>query len=80
MVQAIHDDTPITDAQKELLQVSSVPLYKILTVQAAYGRGMPTDDRQTLAEIASVEYGRKRDLDGSAAPGFEAGVTVEAAG
>jgi len=55
MMQAIHDDTPITDAQKELLQVASVPLYKILTVQAAYGRGMPTDDRQTLAEIASVD-------------------------
>ncbi|MEO0033557.1 MAG: hypothetical protein RIS94_3315 [Pseudomonadota bacterium] len=55
MVQAIRDDTPITDAQKELLQVASVPLYKILTVQAAYGRGMPTDDRETLAEIASVD-------------------------
>ena len=55
MVQAIRDDTPITAAQKELLQVSSVPLYKILTVQAAYGRGMLTDDRQTLAEIASVD-------------------------
>jgi conjugative transfer pilus assembly protein TraH len=55
MVQAIHDDTAITEAQKELLQVSSIPLYKILTVQAAYGRGMPTDDRATLAEIASVD-------------------------
>ena len=55
MVQAIRDDTPITEAQKELLQVSSVPLYKILTVQAAYGRGMPTDDRETLAELASVD-------------------------
>ncbi|WP_100865772.1 conjugal transfer protein TraH [Novosphingobium kunmingense] len=55
MVQAIHDDTAITAAQKELLQVSSVPLYKILTVQAAYGRGMPTDDRETLAEIAGVD-------------------------
>ena len=55
MIQAIHDDTPITEAQKELLQVASIPLYKILTVQAAYGRGMPTDDRETLAEVASVD-------------------------
>ncbi|WP_233997344.1 conjugal transfer protein TraH [Porphyrobacter sp. HT-58-2] len=55
MVDAIREDRPITDAQKELLQVSSIPLYKILTVQAAYGRGMPTDDRETLAEIASVD-------------------------
>jgi len=55
MVQAIRADTPINEPQKELLQVASVPLYKILTVQAAYGRGMPTDDRETLAEIASVD-------------------------
>jgi len=55
MAQAIREDTAITDEQKEILQVSSVPLYKILTVQAAYGRGMATDDRETLAEIASVD-------------------------
>jgi len=55
MVQAVRTDTAITDAEKELLQVSSVPLYKILTVQAAYGRGMATDDRETLAELASVD-------------------------
>ena len=55
MVDAIRADTAIGEAEKELLQVASVPLYKILTVQAAYGRGMPTDDRDTLAEIASVD-------------------------
>jgi len=55
MVDAIRTDTAIGNAEKELLQVASVPLYKILTVQAAYGRGMPTDDRDTLAEIASVD-------------------------
>jgi len=55
MVDAIRTDSAIGDAEKELLQVASVPLYKILTVQAAYGRGMPTDDRETLAEIASID-------------------------
>jgi conjugative transfer pilus assembly protein TraH len=55
MVDAIRTDTAITEPQKELLQVASIPLYKILTVQAAYGRGMPTDDRATLSEIASVD-------------------------
>ena len=55
MVDAIRADTAIGNAEKELLQVASVPLYKILTVQAAYGRGMPTDDRDTLAEIASID-------------------------
>ena len=54
-VTAIRSDTAIGDAEKELLQVASVPLYKILTVQAAYGRGMATDDRDTLAAIA--KYG-----------------------
>src|SRR3546814_20083783 len=55
MVTAIRSDTAIGDAEKELLQVASVPLYKLLTVQAAYGRGMATDDRDTLAEITSID-------------------------
>ena len=55
MVEAIRTDTPIGESQKELLQVASIPLYKVLTVQAAFGRGMPTDDRETLAEITSVD-------------------------
>lgn len=55
MVAAIRADTAITAEQKELLQIASVPLYKILTVQAAYARGLSTDDRSTLAEIASID-------------------------
>ena len=55
MMEAIRADTAITPAQKELLQIASVPLYKILTVQAAYARGLATDDRATLAEIASID-------------------------
>lgn len=55
MIGAIRADTPITPEQKELLQIASVPLYKILTVQAAYARGLSTDDRATLAEIASID-------------------------
>src|SRR3546814_18038045 len=54
MVEAIRSDTAIGDEEKELPQAASVPLYKILTVQAAYGRGMATDDRDKLAEIASI--------------------------
>jgi conjugative transfer pilus assembly protein TraH len=55
MVEAIRGDTAISPEQKELLQISSIPLYKILTVQAAYARGLSTDDRSTLAEIASID-------------------------
>jgi conjugative transfer pilus assembly protein TraH len=55
MVEAIREDTAIGAAEIELLQVASLPLYKILTVQAAYGRGMATDDRATLAEVTSID-------------------------
>src|SRR3546814_1082964 len=55
MVTAIRSDTAIGDAEKEWLKVASVPHYKILTVQAAYGRGMATDDRDTLAENTSID-------------------------
>lgn len=55
MVDAVRSDTPITPAQQELLQLSSIPLYKILTVQAAYSRGLAIDDRTTLTEIASID-------------------------
>jgi conjugative transfer pilus assembly protein TraH len=55
MVQATIDDTAVPPAAVELLQVASLPLYKILTVQAAYSRGIASDDRATLAEITSVD-------------------------
>lgn len=55
MVDAIRADRAIAAQEIELLQVASLPLYKILTVQAAYGRGMALDDRDTLAEIASLD-------------------------
>jgi conjugative transfer pilus assembly protein TraH len=55
MVQATIDDTAVPAPAVELLQVASLPLYKILTVQAAYSRGIASDDRATLAEITSVD-------------------------
>jgi len=55
MVQAIVADTALPPEGQALLQVASLPLYKILTVQVAYSRGLATDDRATLAEITSVD-------------------------
>lgn len=55
IVAAMTDDTALTTDQKSLLQVASLPLYKILSVQAASSRGLGLDDRQTLAEITSVD-------------------------
>jgi len=55
MVAATVNDTAVPAPAVELLQVASLPLYKILTVQAAYSRGLANDDRATLAEITSVD-------------------------
>lgn len=55
MVEAVRADTAIGADALALLQVASIPLYKILTVQAAYSRGIPNDDRATLAEITAVD-------------------------
>jgi conjugative transfer pilus assembly protein TraH len=55
IVTAVRDDTPISADAKALLQVASLPLYKILTVQAAYSRGLSNDDRATLSEIAALD-------------------------
>ena len=57
MVGAIVADTAISAQDQGLLQMVSIPLYKILTVNAAYGRGLTqySDDRSTLAEISSVD-------------------------
>lgn len=51
----IRTDTPISAAEVELLQVASLPLYKILTVNAAHARTLNTDDRATLAEIVAMD-------------------------
>ena len=55
MSVAIRADTAIGAPEQALLQVASVPLYKILTVQAANSRTLANDDRSTLAEIAAVD-------------------------
>ena len=59
MITSINTDAPLTggdlSAAQNLLQVASIPLYKILTVNAAYGRGIYTGDKDSLAEITSVD-------------------------
>jgi len=52
---AMIADTPLTAPQIALLQVASLPLYKILAVQAAAGRGTAIEGSDTLAEITSVD-------------------------
>ncbi len=55
MAAAMMTDTPLTTDQVALLQVASLPLYKILAVQAAAGRGAAIEGSDTLAEITAVD-------------------------
>ena len=55
MAAGMTADTALTTQQIALLQVASLPLYKILAVQAAAGRGAAIADTDTLAEITSVD-------------------------
>ncbi|MGI4880941.1 MAG: conjugal transfer protein TraH [Janthinobacterium lividum] len=55
MVANMASDTALTPQQVALLQVASLPLYKILAVQAAAGRGAGIESSDTLAEITSVD-------------------------
>ena len=55
MAEKIVSDEPLSSPEKALLQTASIPLYKILTVQAAYSRGFAVDDRATLAELAAID-------------------------
>lgn len=55
MAAKVRGSTPLTESEKGLLQVATIPLYKVLVVQAAYGRGLNIDDRDTLAEITAID-------------------------
>lgn len=55
MADKARTSTPLTPSEKALLQVATIPLYKVLVVQAAYGRGLNIDDRDTLAEITAID-------------------------
>ena len=55
MASNMQTDTALTPQQIALLQVASLPLYKILAVQAAAGRGQAIEDSDTLAEITSID-------------------------
>lgn len=55
MVAAVVNDTALQPQEIALLQVATLPLYKILTVNAAYSRALSNDNRAVLAELASVD-------------------------
>jgi len=55
MSAKMQSDTALTAPEIALLQVASLPLYKILAVQAAAGRGAGIESSDTLAEITSID-------------------------
>ena len=55
MSAKMQSDTALTTQEISLLQVASLPLYKILAVQAAAGRGAGIESSDTLAEITSID-------------------------
>lgn len=56
MANAVQNDTPIGPAEKTLLNVASLPLYKILAVQvASHASVVATGEIDTLAEITAID-------------------------
>ena len=54
MYNHILDDTAITDEEKGLLQSTNIPLYKMLTVEAAYTGGSSVLDIQSYSEMIAA--------------------------
>jgi conjugative transfer pilus assembly protein TraH len=55
MSQKIKTDQPLTAEERNLLGVSSVPIYKILAVQAASGFTVNNSEINVLAEITAID-------------------------
>ena len=56
MAAAVQNDTPIGAAEKTLLNVATLPLYKILAVQvASHANVVGTGEIDTLAEITAID-------------------------
>lgn len=55
MMEKVVSDTALDAGEQGLLQAASLPLYKIITVRAAYARGTSVSDIDSLAEITAVD-------------------------
>lgn len=55
MSDKIRSDTPLDAAEKQLLNLATVPLYKILAVQAYAHYALTQGEIQTLSEIVAVD-------------------------
>ncbi|MEY2927358.1 MAG: hypothetical protein RL367_1835 [Pseudomonadota bacterium] len=55
MGDKIRTDTALTAEERSLLNTASIPLYKILAVQAASGFSLSSGEIDTLAEITAID-------------------------
>lgn len=55
MSDKIRSDTPLDAAEKQLLNLATIPLYKILAVQAYAHYALTQGEIQTLSEIVAVD-------------------------
>ncbi|POA51618.1 conjugal transfer protein TraH, partial [Pseudomonas sp. GW460-R15] len=55
MSDKIRTDTALTAEERNLLGTASVPLYKILAVQAASGFRLSDAEVDSLAEVVSID-------------------------
>jgi conjugative transfer pilus assembly protein TraH len=55
MTAAIKTDTPVSTDAQGLLQIASLPLYKMLAVNAAHSRGANMLDSDVMAEVVSID-------------------------
>lgn len=55
MSDKIRSDTPLNAAEKQLLNLATVPIYKILAVQAYAHYALTDGEIQTLSEIVAVD-------------------------
>src|SRR3546814_13589526 len=55
MSDKIRSDTPLDAAEKQLLNLATIPLYKILAVQAYAHYALKQGEIQPLSEIVAVD-------------------------
>lgn len=55
MSVAIKTDSPVSTSAQGLLQIASLPLYKMLAVNAAHSQGADMLDRAVMAEVVAID-------------------------
>lgn len=55
MEQKVEDDEPLTDEEKQFLESTALPVYKMLNVHSAFGRGVSLMFPSEYAEVIAMD-------------------------